>query len=223
MRIFFVLFASLLMCFVVGCGEESEQKLLAPDVTPETYENSEFATVTDNAPAAPSLSKIMPTQCLSWHALPQVDRNQKILDRAYRDEDKYVGDPNNWLTGQCKAWVQVVVYAASNGEVQLPLNHPTDFSRWIDDPENTDSEYCIGRRGSILSAKPGEIVQVRWKDTYKEGPNNLHTFIVVSVNFFKITVIDSNWEEDRTVREHEIFTYQFDNDMAESFTIYSIR
>lgn len=216
MRIFFVLFASLLMCSMVGCSGESEQ-ILAPDVAPETSENSGFATGPDDAPAAPRL------WCPGWHALSQAERNQKILERAYEDLGKYVGDPNNDITGQCKAWVQVVVYAASNGEVQLPLNHPTDFSRWIDDPENTDSEYCIGRRGSILSAKPGEIVQVQWKDTYKEGPNNLHTFIVVSVNFFKITVIDSNWEEDRTVREHEIFTYQFDNDMAESFTIYSIR
>ena len=52
---------------------------------------------------------------------------------------------------------------------------------------------------------------------------NLHTFIVVSVNFFEITVIDSNFLDDETVREHKIFTYQFNNSMADSFTIYSIR
>ena len=230
MRILFVCCASLLVCSLVGCGGESEQ-ILAPDVAPGASENSGFATGADAAPAAPALSKIILAQWLSWHALPQTDRNQKILDRAYKDLGKYLGDPEDWRPGQCKTWVQDVVFAASNGAVQLPLNHP-EKDRWIDDPENTDSEYCIGRCGPITSARPGEIVQVRWKTSFSAPPRDLHTFIVVSVNATTITVIDSNWiggnEIDRmcyrekTVREHSIDISTF-NDNAKSFTIYSIR
>lgn len=214
MRILIVIFASLLMFSVIGCGEESEE-IFASEVAPETSENDRLATGVNDVPAAPALSKIEPAQHLSWHALPQSKRNQKILDRAYKDEDKYVGDEKNNLTGQCKAWVQDVVYSASDGAVYPPKTDMDFKDRWY------ESKYCIGRCAPITSARPGEIVQVRWKESYVKPPENLHTFIVVSVNASTITVIDSNAKNNKTVYERELKTSEF-NENADSFSIYYI-
>ena len=153
----------------------------------------------------------------SWHDLSQTKRNERILDRAYEDEDKFGG----W----CKEWVQDIVFDASNGAVYPPPNHKKK-DRWKHDPKKyPGSKYCIGRCGPITSARPGEIVQIRWKTSYVPLPNNLHTFIVVSVNSSSITVIDSNGKNKKIVRERELPIHYFDGSedaKAESFHIYYI-
>lgn len=198
------IFVALLMISVVGCGEESEP-ILEPERHLELSENSVLATGAEDVPAAPALHE--PLMHREWHDLSQSQRNQKILQRAYQD----LGQKK----GQCKPWVQDVVFAASNGAVYPPKNHPLK-DRWRNDPKNTDSEYCIGRCGPITSASPGEIVQVRWKANVNP-PDNLHTFIVVSVN-----ASDSNGKNKQSVRKRTLQTSNF-NKIADSFSIYYIR
>ena len=209
MNICVIIFGSLLMfCIMLGCGEASEQ-IMQSEIHPEMSENSGRAIGSDDFPAAPAAS---PT---SWHALSQSERNQKILDRAYKDLGKNLGIPD----GRCKTWVQAVVQSASGGQVYPPKNDKLK-DRWINDPKNTDSEYCIGRCAPITSARPGEIVQVRWKK-HVNPPDNLHTFIVVSVNASTITVIDSNRKNNTTVRDEPINIDKFKAN-ADSFSIYYI-
>ena len=63
MRILFVLFASLLMCSMVGCGNDEDEK--------------------DEKGALPRI--------VIWHALEQSERNQKILQVALDDYSENVG------------------------------------------------------------------------------------------------------------------------------------
>ena len=198
----------LLIFSMIGCGEDSPS-ILKPETQPTVFEDDP---ISDDMPAAPAALST------SWHALSQSQRNQKILDRAYKDLGKNLGDP----AGQCKTWVQAVVYGASGGKVYPPKTDMKHKDRWIDDPENTDSEYCIGRCGPITSARPGEIVQVRWKENYVDPPLNLHTFIVVSVSASTITVIDSNRKNKTTVRDEPLNIDEFKAN-ADSFSIYYIR
>ena len=221
MKILGFIIAAVLIFSLWGCGETSEQ-ILQPETPPEMSENSERATGDDAVPAAPPwhapLCLPEPLMCMEWHELSQSQRNQKILERAYKDLHQ--------KTKECKAWVQDVVYSASNGDVYPPITDMNHKDRWIDDPEKTDSEYCIGRCASIRSAKPGEIVQLRWKESYVPLPNNLHTFIVVSVNASTITVIDSNAENRQIVSERELPISDFDGSddaKVDSFSIYTIR
>ena len=206
------LFSLLIFC-MIGCGEDPSSILKSetqPAVSPAVFED---VLISDDAPAAPRMCLPRSLMCMEWHELTQTQRNRKILERAYQDLDQ--------KKKECKEWIQDIVFNASDGEVYPPQNHILK-DRWIDDPENTNSEYCIGRSGPITSARPGEIVQVRWKESYKKPPRNLHTFIVVSVNALTITVIDSNAEDQKIVRERDMNISNFDK-IADSFSIYYIR
>ena len=48
-----------------------------------------------------------------WSNLTQQQRNQAIIDRAYQNNNMYVGQ-------NCKEWVRTVVYAASGNHVTVP-------------------------------------------------------------------------------------------------------
>lgn len=116
-----------------------------------------------------------------WHDWTQQQRNQAIVNRAYDDNNAWVGE-------SCKEWVRTVVYDASSGAVTIPSTHP-DLYYWY------SHAYVVGRSGLIQYAQPGEIVQMKLTSGYP------HTAIVVSVSAYGVTFIESNWDatpEDET-------------------------
>ena len=212
------LFSLMIFC-MIGCGEDSSSILkpeTQPAVSPAVFED---VPISDDAPAAPPMCLPKPLMCmvppqpvdLEWHELTQTQRNRKIIDRAYEDLKVEVGR-------SCKEWVYDVVLSASGGKVKLPWNDPDAKDRWL------DSEFTEGRTTSITTAKPGEIVQIRWKKGIGD-PHNLHTLIVVSVGPNDITFIDSNWHGDEMVDDQtrSISIFEGDNAWAKSFTIYTIK
>ena len=214
---FMTVFSFLLIFCVIGCGEDSASILqpeTQPAVSPVAFED---VPISNDVPAAPRMCPVipmcvMPPQSvdLGWHEISQVQRNRKIIDRAFEDLGK--------RGGQCKAWVYHVVLSASGDKVRLPRNNMAVKDSWF------DSEFAEGRKASITTAKPGEIVQIRWKE-HIAPPWNLHTLIVVSVDPHEITFIDSNWKGDEMVGERtkKISIFEGDNAWAESFTIYTIK
>lgn len=221
------LFFLLIFC-MIGCGEDPSSILKSetqPAVSPAVFED---VLISDDAPAAPLMCIVPrePVACVDggWHEVTQVQRNQKILQTAEEEWNNFKklkesGEPIAPY-GSCKVWAYKVVVSASGGKVRLPLNHPDFKDRWL------DSQFAEGRKASITTAKPGEIVQIEWKR--KEGvgdSDNIHTLIVVSVGPDDITFIDSNWHKDEMLgkRTKSISFFEGDNASAKSFTIYTIK
>ena len=205
---FISILSILLIVSMIGCGDDTSE-ILQPEVEPVASPE-----VIGDAPAAPRAIPAIPMWA-DWDETTQYQRAQRMIREARKSVGKF--------GGQCKAFVSNIVWEASKGAVRLPLNDTELKDRWLDDPKNPNSEHCVGRRGVLItSARRGEIVQVRWKENHVGPPNNLHTFFVVSVNEDTITVIDSNWGNDEMVREWDMNIADF-NEMADSFTIYTIR
>jgi hypothetical protein len=140
-----------------------------------------------------------------WHDLTQAQRNQAIVDEA-----------NSWNNGddggQCKVWVQSVVYDASDDTVWLPTNN--GYCSW------NSHTYVVGRSQDIVYVLPGEIVQMQLSSAYGSGP---HTFIVVSKGLYGITVKESNWCADdcEEVGTRYITFINFNN-QADCYTLHYI-
>lgn len=114
-----------------------------------------------------------------WRGLTQIERNQAILDRAYRD----IGID---VKMQCKPWVQRVVPDASRGVATVPATSP-DPAGWYWQM----NAYAIRYYGNIRYVKPGWIVQMNLKKT--DGTITPHTAIVVGVSSSGVNWIDSNF------------------------------
>ncbi len=110
------------------------------------------------------------------NSLNQTQRNQAIVSAAW----PYIGRQG----GQCKVWVQNVVYSASRNHVWLPQNAsaPNDYY-WQADPQ----WHAVGMSLPIEYVKPGYIIQMRLKAT--NGP---HTAIVYAVGR-SLALIESNF------------------------------
>jgi hypothetical protein len=121
-----------------------------------------------------------------WHSSSQIDRNWYILNRAYWDNNKYVGL-------NCKQWVQRVVSDASGGHVWLPTTANNGSAWWW----NYDSNGHVGQRsGSIYGVQRGDIVQMNWRQN--NGSWVPHTAIVAWVDSGGIYFIESNWRQPST-------------------------
>lgn len=203
----------LLMFCIIGCGEESEQ-ILQSEVQSAVSENERLAMSSDGVPASPALFRYF--MCLEWHNLSQFQRNHEILDRAAEDLGNDVGL-------SCKAWVRKVIKDASNGKVHIPSNNASGDA-WGPHP-------AVRRNSgtSILDAKPGEIVQMQWRDNPNVPPShNMHTAIVHFVSSNGVTFIESNFDDTpRTEDGPEYvgtrYTSEEDfNSAVQSFSIYYI-
>lgn len=201
MRILFLLFASLLMCSIVGCGQDPE--------------------VGSGAIAS------APLRSGEWDTLSQHDKNQKILETALVDLDVDV-------RLSCKNWIHKVVKDATNESVVIPQNNENGDG-WNED--TTGRLYGWGAAfkssTSIMTATPGAIVQMQWKDG--EGapyPHNRHTAIVLSVSdphvVPHVVFIESNYDTTPKVEDGPTYVRircepatEFHR-KVESFTIYYI-
>ena len=197
MRILFVLFAFLLMISVVGCRDGGD----------ETYE-------TGSSPLI-----------VSWHALEQSERNQKILRVALDDYGDNVGE-------SCKEWVRDVIEQATDRHVVIPPNNESGDG-WEPDPEGHVIRYRHNTNPALLNTTPGDIVQMQWK-AGKAGVGspdseyNMHTAIVLSVFLNGVIFIESNYdntpkdESDAVVDIRFVSEEEFD-EKVQAFSVYSVR
>lgn len=121
-----------------------------------------------------------------WRGLSQIERNQAILDRAYRDLDRNVGV-------QCKEWAQRVVSAASRGVAVVPLTAP-DATGWY----WRAGKYATRVYTNIRNVRPGWIVQMNLRLT--NGGTGPHTAIVVGVAASGVYWVESNYAVRNTVQ-----------------------
>jgi hypothetical protein len=135
-----------------------------------------------------------------WHDWSQMERNQAIVDETANWDD---GDDG----GQCKIWVQEIVYDAS-GSGLIPLNS-NDACEW------QYGAYVIGRSGYIEYASPGEIIQMDL------GDNSPHTAIVIANSSYGVIFRESNWNLDEEVGTRYVSYSTFYN-QVECFTIYYV-
>lgn len=196
MRILFVLFAFLLICSVVGCGEESDSII-------ESERGSSPLVV-------------------SWHAMEQSERNEKIIKVALDELGVNVKE-------SCKEWVRDVIEEATDGHVKVPSN-TSEGDGWDPDPENHIIRYRYNMEPAILNTTPGDIVQMQWKAGVS-SPNpesNMHTAIVLSVFQNGVIFIESNYDNtpedvsDAVVNIRYVSEDEFKEEV-QSFSVYSIR
>lgn len=203
MRILFVIFASLLMISVVGCGEESEQ-ILDPDSMDETSEKGSSPLV------------------VIWHALSQSEKNQRILQVALDDYGVKVRK-------SCKEWVRKVIKQASNEHVNIPSNTSNGDS-WKPDTAGHAIRYRYNRSPALLETSPGHIVQMQWKAGVgsRDSEYNMHTAIVLSVLPNGVFFIESNYDntpknvEDAVVNIRFVSEKEF-QEQVQAFSVYYIQ
>ena len=210
MRILFVIFVSLLMCSMVGCGEPDD------NVEEETSEEQGAAATREEQGAAATLSPA------SWHELEQSERIQKILTVALNDYGDNVGL-------SCKKWVQDVIRRASDGHVKVPLNTKKGDS-WQPDPEGHVIRYRHNDRPALLNTSPGDIVQIQWKQGLSSSnPDyNIHTAIIFSVSSKGVIFIESNYDDTPEIEEDAVVSVRFESETefherVQAFSVYSIR
>lgn len=76
-----------------------------------------------------------------------------------------MADLGKW-GGQCKRWVQDVVYAASGNMVRVPTTRSSPYDyMW------NSGAYVVGMSTNIRNVKPGWIVQMKWKKTGGPTPS----------------------------------------------------
>lgn len=118
-----------------------------------------------------------------WHnILTQAGRNAAIRTAA----EKY---PNGAYGGECKMWVQNVVWTASGCNVWLPANSFTCEWAWMPS-QWVETVACDEWNG--VPFYPGQIVQAQVR-TSTWPFTSPHTMIVLAADATSITVIESNY------------------------------
>lgn len=201
MRILFVIFASLLMCSMVGCGDDkAAQEILTPD------------SETGSAPWP-----------AAWHALSQSEKNLRILQVA-------IGDVGDTVGRSCKKWVYDVVYSASNGHISVPLNNERGDSWDIEEEDHHTILSHSNRSPALLKTEPGQIVQMQWKAGVgdDDARYNIHTAIVLSVLPNGVFFVESNYDNTPRDETDAKVTIRFESEEAfvekvQAFSVYYIQ
>ncbi len=152
---------------------------------------------------------------MPWHGYSQAQRNSMIIARGLQDAGKKV---NGGI--ECKPWVQIVVPDASRSVVYVPrtINNGIGYSndqRWEPSPD------VVGWCKPIRNVVPGETLQMSLRTTTRQARTGgfwtPHTAIMVGVSSSGMQWVDSNFNEDLTVRSHFVlFSYFTDKVMAYS-------
>ena len=82
MRSLLLIFALLMMFFVVGCGEDNDSETMATEIIGNDHGGQ--------------------SETKDWNELSHSQRNQRIIDEAIGDLDQIVGL-------SCKRWIQEIV------------------------------------------------------------------------------------------------------------------
>lgn len=158
-----------------------------------------------------------------WDILSQHGKNQKILEAA-------IADLNIDVKLSCKNWIHKVVRNASNGYVTIPENNESGDG-WQEDQAGRISGWGAAFDSSIhiLTAFPGAIVQMQWKDNPRVPDGyNMHTAIVLYVSGPYVVFIESNYDDTPKVEDgpeyvkiRAVSAEEF-HKKVKSFTIYRI-
>ncbi len=143
-----------------------------------------------------------------WHDdLSQQGRNERIVTEA----NSQVGD----YGGQCKVFVQEVVWRASRGVVWLPQNDPDIAWRWksSSDVRRIATDACI-------RLKPGYILQAQVR--LSSGGLSPHTMIITEATNSRVTVVESNYTIPNRVTRRTVSINTFWNSLVH-VTVYEIR
>lgn len=201
MRILIPIFTLLLLLSVVGCGAGEDDTSAGEDDTGETGSSP----------------------IVSWHALEQSERNQKILQEALDDYGDLVGR-------SCKKWVYDVVYSASNGDVTIPLNNESGDAWQINPFAGGDVILSHQNRSpALLNTIPGAIVQMQWKAGLfsDDSKYNIHTAIVLAVLPDGVIFIESNYDNTPKDESDAVVSIRFVSEeefieKVQSFSVYYI-
>jgi hypothetical protein len=147
------------------------------------------------------LCSFVPAMAQSWNSLTQTQRNDEIVNAGTPDIGKY--------GGECKTWVQNLVYATSKYQVWLPSTEPNNYM-W------QYSNNVVGVNMPIQYVQVGWILQLKLKST--GGP---HTAIVFAVQSGGVWLLDSNWDLDGIVRLHYMTFATFNNTFS-AFSAYFV-
>ena len=131
-----------------------------------------------------------------WRGLGQLDRDEKILARAFRQNGQNVGV-------QCKEWARTVIVDASQGGADIPAT-ANNWS-WKPDP------YARLMPKDIKNAQPAWVIQM---ETSSGGP---HTAFIVRQVRGGVDLIDSNYVAPLKVGVHTL-TY----DKFKAYSVYQI-
>jgi hypothetical protein len=157
-----------------------------------------------------------------WHDLSDSQRNSLILGEAQYE----VGGTG----GQCKTWIQNLVYYVSGSDLWLPST-VTDggdsyyYAKWVNNQGG--SPYCyVAWQGTLYcpasfenhGLQPGNIIQFR-HDASGITP---HTAVIEEISSNSLQVIDSNWLSDGVIRRHTI-SLSWWADHVEAWTAYQIK
>ncbi|MCK5285772.1 MAG: hypothetical protein KAJ58_00930 [Candidatus Pacebacteria bacterium] len=144
-----------------------------------------------------------------WHKLTQEERDNFIIQRAYGDQDKFVGE-------SCKEWVRTVIKSASKKAVIIPPTITPKDSCWYNSPNITiaTKKLCAVQIGHVLQM---DLARSRFP----------HTAIVIGKGLYGLVLIEANWDRtpadgtDAYVRRRYVSFTTFNN-QVESFTAYNI-
>jgi hypothetical protein len=148
----------------------------------------------------------------AWHfILTDAGRNYWILGEAQSYPDGAYG-------GQCKSWVQQVVWEASDYNVWLPQNSPGCDWQWNWSP---NVQAIASDRWDGFPLLAGQIIQAQVR--YSQWPyTSPHTMIVVNANAQNITVIESNYSSPLRVQRRTVSWNDFRRDVIH-YTLYQVK
>lgn len=149
-----------------------------------------------------------------WHyQLPQGGRNYFIWLTAQ-------SVPNSTYGGQCKEWVQNVVWRASYGTVWLPQNNPYCDWMWY---WSNDVEIVAEDRWDGVPMYSGQIIQAQVR--YSHWPyTSPHTMIVDWANANYISVIECNYGAGNSLRvSRRTVTWAQFRANTIHYTLYNVR
>jgi hypothetical protein len=152
------------------------------------------------------------SSAFAWHfILTDSGRDSCILGEA----QSY---PEGAYGGQCKVWVQQVVWEASDYTVWLPTNSATCDWQWNGSP---NVQALATDRWDGFPLFPGQIIQAQVR--YSQWPfTSPHTMIVVSSNAASITIIESNYSSPGRVRRRTVSWADFRRDVLH-YTLYQVK
>ena len=156
----------------------------------------------------------VPALAQSWSTMTQAQRNEVVLSAGEGMNDSNIGR----YGGQCKTWVQNIVWAASKYTVWLPTNASDNYQWALYPGDHVVQMTPVVGPQNPLSLQPGWILQLARQNN--AGP---HTAIVVMASNSGIVLLDSNWAPPNAgiIAMHAMTWVQFNSAFAR-YTAYEV-
>lgn len=185
---------------LVGCGQNTPSG-------PPPLTSSESGNGKERQVGAAKVASLPGPVCMPWNQMTQAEREWQVVQVAILDQGK--------IGGQCKVWVQDVVWRASGRQVWLPANAGSGSTygiTWESSPK------VVGQSGGISGARVGQIVQMRIRTNLGVTP---HTAIITRIGSSDMEWIDSNWVGPNKVGTHTMKLKDFNKNVI-SYSLMTI-